>query len=88
MNNGKKVYVTMTDKFLSGWGRAEGKINKLVFVCDNLEEAERVANYARTRKEMKYINVTYNKPYYNNNRYLVQFKDKKDYPRWYEGGDE
>lgn len=82
----EKVYVTMTDKFLSGWGRAEGKINKLVFVCDNLEEAERIADYARTRNEMKYINITYNKPYYNNNRYLVQFKDKKDYPEWYKGG--
>ena len=24
------VYVTMTDKFMSGWGEAEGKINKYV----------------------------------------------------------
>ena len=24
-------YVTMTDKFMSGWGKARGKINKLVF---------------------------------------------------------
>ena len=85
MNN-NKIYVTMTDAFLSGWGRAEGKINKLVFICDNLEEAERIVHYARTRREMKYINIRYDKPYYNSNRYLVQFKTKEDYPLWYEGG--
>ena len=76
----------MTDKFMSGWGRAEGKINKLVFVCDNLEEAKRVRDYARTRREMRYINIAYNKPRYNTNRYLVQFKTREDYPCWYEGG--
>lgn len=85
MNN-NKIYVTMTDAFLSGWGRAEGKINKLVFICDNLEEAERVRDYARTRREMKYINIRYTKPHYDGNRYLVQFKTREDYPGWYEGG--
>ena len=26
-------YVTMTDRFMTGWGEAKDKINKLVFVC-------------------------------------------------------
>jgi hypothetical protein len=60
----KKVYVTMTDKFMSGWGMAEGKINKLIFECDNVQEAHVVADNAERRGDMKYINVTYNKPYY------------------------
>lgn len=81
----KKVYVTMTDSFMSGWGRAENKINKLVFICDSRQEAGHVVDYARTRKEMKYINIAYDKPYYNSNRYLVQYKTKKDYPNWYKG---
>jgi hypothetical protein len=29
MKEGKRMYyVTMTDKFMSGWGKADGKINK------------------------------------------------------------
>ena len=31
MRDTKKLYVTMTDKFMSGWGLADNKINKLVF---------------------------------------------------------
>jgi len=34
------LYVTMTDKFMSGWGMAEGKTNKLVLECKNLHEAK------------------------------------------------
>ena len=35
-------YVTMTDKFMSGWGRAEGKINKFVVECETREKAETI----------------------------------------------
>lgn len=79
----KKIYVTMTDKFMSGWGRAEGKINKLIFECDNFEEAERVADNAEKRGDMKYINIATNKPYYDSRKYYAQFKNKEDYPMWY-----
>jgi hypothetical protein len=76
-------YVTMTDKFMSGWGLAEGKINKLVFICDSLEEAKIVARNARKRGDQKYVNISANKPYYNKKKYYVQFKTKKEYPDWY-----
>ena len=33
----EKIYVSMTDKFLSGWGLANNKIDKLVIVCENFE---------------------------------------------------
>lgn len=38
----RKIYVTCNDKIMSGWGLAEGKINKLVIECNDLEQAERV----------------------------------------------
>ncbi len=70
-------YVTMTDKFMSGWGKAKGKINKLIIVCENGDQAHRIQKNASYRSEMKYINVTTDKPYYNPNRYLVSWKTYK-----------
>lgn len=69
----KKVYVSMTDKFMSGWGMAEGKINKLVIECENIEQANLIFKNAQNRREMKYINICLNKPYYKNN-VLVSLK--------------
>jgi hypothetical protein len=76
-------YVTMTDKFMSGWGHAEGKINKLVFECETRQEAHIVADNAERRGDMKYININVNKPYYSSSRYYTQFKNKEEYPSWY-----
>jgi len=70
----KKYYVTMTDSFMSGWGEAEGKINKLVIACNTYKQAEAVARNAELRPEMKYVNITSKKPYYNPRRYLVSTK--------------
>ena len=82
MPNGK-VYVTMTDKFLSGWGRAEGKINKLIFVCDSAEEAQIVFHNAESRGDMKHINMTVTKPYYSPSKYYAQFRTQEDASNWY-----
>jgi hypothetical protein len=76
-------YVTMTDSFMSGWGEANGRINKLVFVCQGYEEAQIVEDNAQNRTEMKYINICANKPYYNKRDYLTQYKTKADYGYWY-----
>jgi len=76
-------YVTMTDNFLSGWGEAEGRINKLIFVCHGFEEAEIVEDNAHARREMKYINIRITKPYYNKDRYMAQYETKLDYGPWY-----
>jgi hypothetical protein len=80
------VYVTMTDKALSGWGKSKGKTNKLVFVCKDMEEAMIVAQNAENRSDMKYVNIVSNFPYYNKDRYLTQVKFKADYPTWYRKG--
>ena len=68
------IFVTMTDKFMSGWGCSEGKINKYVVECSSHKEAQICAKNARLRSEMKYINIVLNKPYYNSERYLVSLK--------------
>lgn len=60
-------YVTMTDKFMSGWGLASGKTNKFIVVCETYMDAEIIQRNAEKRSEMKYINITNKKPRYGNN---------------------
>lgn len=63
----KKIYVTMTDKFMSGWGMAANKKNKFIVICDNWEQAETIQKNAEKRSEMKYINICTSKPRYGAN---------------------
>lgn len=63
----KKIYVTMTDKFMSGWGMAANKKNKFIVICDNWQQAETIQRNAEKRSEMKYINVCVTKPRYGAN---------------------
>ena len=68
------VYVTMTDKFMTGWGMAKGKIYKLVIECENSVQAEKIADYARRNRDgVKYINIRYSKPNYNSNKYFTSW---------------
>lgn len=60
----KKIYVTMTDKFMSGWGMAANKKNKFIVVCDNWQQAETIQRNAEKRSEMKYVNICTSKPRY------------------------
>jgi hypothetical protein len=60
-------YVSMTDKFMSGWGGAEGKTNKFIIECETMEQAETIQRNARRRSEMKYINICIDKPRYGAN---------------------
>ena len=79
-------YVTMTDKFMSGWGKADGRINKLIFICNDYQEAEIVMDNAKARSEMKYINICINAPRYDESRYYAQFKTREDSANWYKQG--
>ncbi len=76
----------MTDKFMSGWGMADNKTNKLVLECDSYEEAQIVEHNAQNRSEMKNINICINKPRYNKSRYYVSEHNKTDYQSWYIAG--
>jgi hypothetical protein len=79
-----KVYVTMTDKFMSGWGGAEGRTAKYVIVCDNYAEAAIVADNAHHRSEMKYVNIVVGrKPSFNAKRFQVSYATKKEAGNWF-----
>lgn len=81
-------YVTMTDKFMSGWGKAKGVTNKLVITCNTMDEALIVEQNAKNRSEMIYINIRTTKPYYNPSRHFVSWhgRDKGDYESWFKAG--
>lgn len=79
-----KYYVTMTDKFMSGWGHARNKINKLIFICNSYDEARIVADNASNRSDQKHINIRSGKrPWYPSTSHYVQFKDRTEYDKWY-----
>lgn len=60
-------YVTMTDKFMSGWGMAKNMTNKFIVECETYQEAETIERNAQKRNEMKYINICSKKPRYGKN---------------------
>lgn len=78
-----KYYVTMTDRYLSGWGHARGKTNKLVIACDTYDEAQIVSHNASVRGEMKYINICIKKPSYNDRDYLTTWGTKATHGTWF-----
>jgi len=71
-------YVTMTDKFMSGWGLAEGKTNKLVIECETYDQASQIERAAKTRSEMKGVNILTSKPYYSEAHVLTSWKTYED----------
>jgi len=74
----KNYYVTMTDEFMSGWGKARGKINKVVIGCDTKAQAELIAKNAKRRGEMKNVRIATTKPRYSKKEYVVSYYDFKD----------
>lgn len=50
-------YVTMTDKFLSGWGESSGKPARYVALCESLEEACVVFENAKARGDQRSIKI-------------------------------
>ena len=58
----RKVYVRMTDKFMSGWGACAGKKNVLVIVCDDWRQAEAIRRAAIDRSEMQRVAIVGTKP--------------------------
>jgi hypothetical protein len=64
-----KYYVSMTDKFMSGWGMASNKTNKLIIACDTYEQASRIQRNANKRPEMIYVNICSRKPTIKSHQY-------------------
>ena len=92
------IYVSTTDRFMSGWGRAEGLINRLIFLCETSEDAEAVFNNATARDDQKHITCSSLPPKmfhknwretgadYESGRHYVQIKTKEEMPAWYKPG--
>lgn len=75
----KKYYVTMNDKFMTGWGESKNKISKFVIECDSMNDARIAYERALTRSEMNYINIAIGKiPYYNTKKYHVSIRKFSD----------
>jgi hypothetical protein len=55
-------YVRMTDKFMSGWGEAQGKSNVVVVECPTIEQAEQIERAAKRRSEMRRVEICLSKP--------------------------
>lgn len=71
-----KYFVTATDKTMSGWGRAEGKIAKRVIVCDTWRQVQRIADAMinkPSREGWRYINKTSRLPRYSEKKYVVSW---------------
>lgn len=70
-------FVTMTDKFLSGWGCAQNKTAKRVIICKDHQQAEEVYDRIIARQprcQMIYVNVTPTLPYYSPSRYVTSWE--------------
>lgn len=68
------IYVTMTDTFMSGWGKADGKKNIYAVACESMEQAQLIEKNAKKRSEMKNVKIRLEKPYYSEHNYLVTWK--------------
>ena len=75
-------YVTATDKFLSGWGLAEGKIHKLIIPCSSIEQARKLVKNMKNDRTLKYINYTSRKPNYPFRSYTTKWLKVEDCPLW------
>jgi len=82
-------FVVMTnDKFMSGWGYAQNKINTLIFLCDTEEQALVVAKNACNRSDQSHVRILSGHKLQRRKLrfcdHVYQIKDKNSYPHWYE----
>lgn len=83
-------FVTMTDRSLSGWGEAEGKIAKRVILCKTFREARIIEDGIKNCKNQngkRYINICSDFPRYNAKRYKVSIDLYGDCPLYIEKSD-
>ena len=80
----KKIYVCMTDSFMSGWGRAKGLRNRLAIEVNGFEEADKLLDYVqRERGEMQYVTISQHRPRERFGQ-MLQFKTREGMPMWFQ----
>ncbi len=75
-------YVLCNDRFMSGWGHAEGKINTIIFPCESLDQAEIVERNALNRSDQQRVRIVENKPRLQAS-VCYSLHGPDDYSRWY-----
>ena len=78
-------YVTLTDTFMSGWGKAKNLTNRLVFPCEDMDEAIGVSEYAKSRTDTKNVRICTVKPQIKPWQY-VHVMDPDHSVAWYRRG--
>lgn len=73
------VLITATDKFLSGWGEAQGGLSKCAWAC-RPEHADRVYKWVSNRGDMKYVNWHYNNWYPSNAKHVHIYVVEETHP--------
>ena len=64
----------MTDRFMSGWGGAKGKIAKYIVECDNATQADAICKAAENREEMRAINSGNSCPSFPASKYQTTYR--------------
>jgi hypothetical protein len=62
----KKTHCCMvvgTDRFMSGWGEAEGGASYAAWACESWDEANRVAALIRARGDQKRVRIVDSRDY-------------------------
>jgi len=76
-------YVCATDTFLSGWGKSDGRNNRVILPCVSYMEAERVEAYARSQSDMRRVTICGSKPTLRNQYNTYSLMDRSDSSAWY-----
>ena len=81
------IYITVEDRFMSGWGLSKDRINILIFECETEDEADIVYENCNARSDFGLVQIYIDiKPFFDERLYYVQDKDKSIYPLFYEEG--
>lgn len=77
-------YVLANDRFLSGWGAAEGKTSVVILPCADYSEAQRVEEHALfQRSDMNRVRVLDHKPRLNHRTHIYHLLDRDTAKSWY-----
>lgn len=52
-----RLAIVAADKFMSGWGGAAGGVSRCAWACAPDVNTDRVWNWVKQRKEMRYVNL-------------------------------
>jgi hypothetical protein len=82
-------YVTSIDTFMSGWGGAAGKTNRIILPCNSLDEADVVAQNAKGRTDQESVEILKDIPrdwFRRSAKQLVQVMHRESSLAWYRPG--